>query len=200
MVVISAIIWKPDLVGRHSYIYRSVVDPLNDPLSGPANMRIAPNASLTMTAPVAASGIIVTFVVGAVLSHGKKRRLTSKKGYPLPPGPPPRLVLGRCRANRGVRPSCPTPFHALVFNCSLTLPSSISNTFNEWAGVYGLVITLRQGSEISIVITRVDVRHNLFPLHKLHLTNHSFHSIDSFRRQQPRSWKRRVAHLQTVRQ
>ena len=90
VVVISAIIWKPGLMGRRSYIYHGVVDPLNNPLSGPANMRIALNASLTTTALVAAGSITVTFVVREVLSHGKKRRLTSKKGYPLPPGPPPR--------------------------------------------------------------------------------------------------------------
>ena len=64
-----------------------------------------------------------------------------------------------------------------MFNYSLTLSSSISDTFNECASVYGPVITLRQGSEISIVITRVDVRYNLVPLH-LHLTNHSFNFID----------------------
>ena len=50
-------------------------------------------------------------------------------------------------------------------------------TFNEWASVYDPVITLPQGSEISIVITRVDVGHNLVPLH-LHHTNHSFDFVD----------------------
>jgi hypothetical protein len=37
---------------------------------------------------------------------------------------------------------------------------SIGSTFIDWASDYGPVITLRQGSEVAIVIARVDVRQN----------------------------------------
>jgi hypothetical protein len=37
---------------------------------------------------------------------------------------------------------------------------SISSTFIDWANEYGPVIALRQGSEVAIVIVRVDVRQN----------------------------------------
>ena len=38
------------------------------------------------------------------------------------------------------------------------LPSSIASTLADWVAKYGPVITLRQGSQIIIVIGRVDVR------------------------------------------
>jgi len=73
--------------------------------------------------------IFVTFVVGAFY---KKRDITSKEGHPLPPGPP-----------------------AKWFWDSVMPTVNISSTLNRWANEYGPVITLRRGSEITIVIGRV---------------------------------------------
>ncbi|KAF8553243.1 cytochrome P450 [Imleria badia] len=85
------------------------------------------------TNPVLATAIIAVVIVPLLAVFRQKRRFTSKEGRSLPPGPPASWFWGN------VMPT-----------------TNISSTFIDWANEYGPVITLRQGSEIAIVITRVD--------------------------------------------
>jgi len=121
---------------NHLTTYISVVPVkpiLNDSkkksLSAITNMILVSETSLTIAV---VAMIFVTFVVGAFY---KKRDITSKEGHPLPPGPP-----------------------AKWFWDSVMPTVNISSTLNRWANEYGPVITLRRGSEITIVIGRVSVR------------------------------------------
>lgn len=122
-------------------------------------MPITLDASEIVTA--LALGIVGTLVV-AVLHKTRRTRLTSKEGYPLPPGPPARSFW------ENIIPTEKSECVTKVFSMQHTNPLffSVSSTFNYWANEYGPVFTLRRGSEIAIVIARVNVRRNFsrFPL------------------------------------
>jgi cytochrome P450 len=75
----------------------------------------------------------VATIVPLLAFFRKKWQLTSKEGYPLPPGPPAPWFWEK------VMPTV-----------------NISSTFIDWANRYGPVITVRQGSQINIIIARVD--------------------------------------------
>ncbi|KAF8553247.1 hypothetical protein OG21DRAFT_1270367 [Imleria badia] len=83
--------------------------------------------------PVLATAIIAVVLVPLLAVFRQKRRFTSKEGHSLPPGPPASWFWGN------VMPT-----------------ANISSTFIDWAKEYGPVITPRQGSQIAIVIARVD--------------------------------------------
>ncbi|KAI9573127.1 cytochrome P450 [Boletus coccyginus] len=88
---------------------------------------MASNTNLAL----ASAFVVVTVTLAALFR--KKRRLTSKERYPLPLGPP-----------------------APWFWNNVMPTVNIGSTFVDWAYEYGPVIALRQGSEVAIVIARVD--------------------------------------------
>ncbi|KAI9573125.1 cytochrome P450, partial [Boletus coccyginus] len=85
------------------------------------------------TNPALATAFVVVVSVTLAALFRKKHRLTSKEEYPLPPGPP-----------------------ALWFWDNVMPIVNVSSTFVDWACEYGPVIALRRGSEVAIVIARVD--------------------------------------------
>ncbi|KAF8553251.1 cytochrome P450 [Imleria badia] len=79
------------------------------------------------------TAIVAVVIIPLLAVFHRQRRFTSKEGYPLPPGPPP-------------------PW----FWSNVIPTANISSTFIDWAKEYGPVITLRQGSQIVIIIAEVD--------------------------------------------